>query len=547
MQLFRRIAHSLAPKERLGFWVSIGAFVFGAIVLIALNIGERSSFVPVAGGTYIEGMVGQPIVVNPAVSGNPADQDLSALLFAPLKELLSIPPEASPDGRVYILKLKEKLIWDDGLPLTSDDVIYSIKTIQDPETRSPLEGGWQGIAAERVSEIQVRLTLPTPFAFFQNTILQFRPVPEHIFSAVPIQNLRLSSYNLQPVGSGPYRFKDFSKRKDGFITRYRMVRNEYYAGTAPFIDEFVFQFYEEGSQMLQDFTRRRIQGYGSLTPVPAGSYPHTVSAALFPMPRYYAIFLNSVTNSALKDKQVRYALAYALDKKKLAREILGDESLAIDSPFFMSLIRSLPDYASFGLETFDPETDWKAGYDPDEARKLLEQAKQTDTVITLSVPDVDFLKKIAVSVKEAWEAVGIKSVEIVTLPPQELEDAIRPRNYEALLFGNVLQHPLDLFPFWHSSQRFYPGLNLSLYQNIDMDKQMEAMRQNPDNAKNAARLEIINTALSGDLPALFLFSLPYTYIHSDRVMGITPSMLVTPSDRFRGMEAWYMAEARIIK
>lgn len=546
MQLFRRIAHSFTSRERLGFWIGCGAFVIGTLALISITIGERSSFVPVAGGTYAEGVVGQPIVINPIVSGNPADQDLSALLFAPLKDLLSIPPEASPDGRVYTLKLKEDLTWDDGKPFTSDDILFSIKTVQDPETRSPLEGGWQGVTAERVSEIQIRLTLPTPFAFFNDTILQFRPIPEHIFGAVPIQNLRLSSYNLQPVGNGPYTFKDFSKRKDGFITRYRLIRNERYAGTVPYIDEFVFQFYEEWSGLYSDFARRRIQGYGSLTPVPNNSNPRTVFVERFPMPRYYAIFLNPVTNSALKEKQVRSALAYAIDKKKIVRDLLGDESLALDSPFFMPLIQELADYPSFALESFDPEAIGKAEYNPEEARKLLELAKKTDVVLTLSVPDVDFLKKIAGSLKEAWEAVGIRSVEIVTLPPQELEDAIRPRNYEALLFGNVLQHPLDLFPFWHSSQRFYPGLNLSLYQNIDVDKQMEAMRQSPDATKNAARLEIINTSLSDDLPALFLFSLPYVYTHTDRVLGIAPSMLITPSDRFRDVTKWYMTKARII-
>lgn len=546
MPLFRRIAHSFTSRERWAFWIGCGAFVIGLLTLISVTVGERSSFVPVAGGTYTEGVVGQPIVINPIVSGNPTDQDLSALLFAPLKELLSIPPEASPDGRTYTLKLKEDLAWDDGTPLTSDDILFSIKTIQDPETRSPLEGGWQGISAERVSEIQIRLTLPTPFAFFNDTISQLHPIPEHIFGSIPIQNLRLSSYNLQPVGNGPYKFKDFSKRKDGFITRYRLIRNERYAGTAPYIDEFVFQFYEGWNDLFSDFSRRRIQGYGSLAPVSADSQSRTVSAERFPMPRYYAIFLNSVTNSSLKEKQVRYALAYAIDKKKLAKDVLGDETLALDSPFFMSLIKSLPDYSSFELESFDPDAIWKADYNPEEARKLLELAKKTDLVLTLSVPDVDFLKKIAASLKEAWEAVGIRSVEVITLPPQELEDAIRPRNYEALLFGNVLQHPLDLFPFWHSSQRFYPGLNLSLYQNIDMDKQMEAMRQSPDVTKNTARLEIINTSLSGDLPALFLFSLPYTYVHTDRVMGITPSMLITPSDRFRSVTEWYMTKARII-
>lgn len=545
MQLFTRIASTLTRKERVWFWVATGVVLASGIALLTTTIDEKSSFVPVEGGVYTEGAVGQPTIINPVVSANAVDQDLSALLFAPLSDLLSIPPDVSPDGKTYTLKLKEGLLWDDGLPLKSDDVMFTLKTIQDPGTHSPFETDWQGVVAERVSEIQVRLFLPMPYTFFGNSIARLRIIPQHIFGAIPIQNLRLSSYNLQPVGNGPYRFKDFSKRKDGFITRYRLIRNDRYIGKRPFIEEFIFQFYERWSDLQDDFKFRRIEGYGSLTPTPRDTPSHILSS-LFSMPRYYAVFFNPVTNSALKDKNVRYALAYAIDKEKIAREVLGTASFAISSPFLSPLIREIKNAKELGVDTFGLNTENAVTYDPEKARALLASTKTPEISLTITIPAVEFLESTAQIIKQEWLEIGIKNVEIITLPAEELDNAIRPRNYEVLLFGNVLRNPIDLFPFWHSSQRFYPGLNLALYQNIELDKQLEALRQSSDPTKNRARLEEINRMLSDDMPAIFLFSLPYAYIHTDKLAGVTGSSFTVPSDRFNSVTEWYVTKARII-
>ncbi|MEK7465692.1 MAG: ABC transporter substrate-binding protein [Patescibacteria group bacterium] len=545
MQLFTRIAHTFTRKERVWFWITVGTVLISGVALLVTTVDEKSSFVPVEGGVYTEGAVGQPMIINPVVSANAVDQDLSALLFAPLSDLLSIPPDVSPDGKTYTLKLKEGLLWDDGLPLKSDDVMFTLKTIQDPGTHSPFEPDWQGVVAERVSEIQVRLFLPMPYTFFENSIARLRIIPQHIFGAIPIQNLRLSSYNLQPVGNGPYRFKDFSKRKDGFITRYRLVRNDRYIGKRPLIDEFIFQFYERWSDLRDDFKFRRIEGYGSLAPAPRDIPSHILTSP-FPMPRYYAIFFNSVTNSALKDKNIRYALAYAIDKEKIAREILNTPSLAIDSPFLAPLIREMRDAKELGVDTFSLNAEEAVTYDPEKARALLASTKTPEISLTITIPAVGFLESAAKIIKQEWLEIGIKNVEVITLPADELDNAIRPRNYEVLLFGNVLQNPIDLFPFWHSSQRFYPGLNLALYQNIELDKQLEALRQNSDPTKNQARLEEINRMLLDDMPAIFLFSLPYTYLHTDKLGGVTGTFFTVPADRFNTVTEWYVTKARII-
>lgn len=537
MSIAKRIGSQFTPKERVLFLAACGIFLVSAITLAAITIREKSVLIPVEGGTYIEGMVGQPIMVNPAVSANPVDEDLSALIYSRLSSLLEIPPEATPDGRIYTLKLKEGLVWDDNEPLTADDVIFTLKTIQDPETQSPLQKSWQGVILERVSQIQVKLTLPTPYAFLLANIEQVQIIPKHIFGAIPIANLRLSSYNLQPVGNGPYRFLDFSKRKDGFITNYRLTRNERYQGDRPFISAFEFRFYEDATTLLSDFQSRRIQGFGNITPLTNASFAHSVTEA-FPMPRYYSIFFNPVTNSALKDKQIRLALAYAIDKKRIAREVLGDESRTIDTPFFPEL--STPETPAPDLSAYTPD------YSPDRAKQIFSSIKDGLT-LNLTVPNVDFLKHAAEIIKENWLHAGVKDVTLTVLDSNDLSDAIRPRNFEAILFGNVLDNPIDVFPFWHSSQRFYPGLNLSLYQSADADRYIEELRQSMDRAGDSARLMHIGTDILMDTPAIFLFTEPYLYTHTDRLEGVSTHLLTSPADRFHDVTKWYITRARVLQ
>jgi len=156
------------------------------------QVQENTIFVPVQGGAYREGVVGQPTAVNPIISNNPIDQDIGVLLYSRLNDLTaSISVE--DDGKVYVAKLKEGLVWDDGSLLTSDDVVFTMRTVQNPEVNSPIYKNWQGVLVERISELQIKFTLPAPYVFFENNIKRLPVIPKHIFNAIPISNLRLSS------------------------------------------------------------------------------------------------------------------------------------------------------------------------------------------------------------------------------------------------------------------------------------------------------------------------------------------------------------------
>jgi peptide/nickel transport system substrate-binding protein len=546
----KRIISALSRRERI---IVIGAavvFVLASFSRLAFAIKENSAFVPVAGGTYIEGIVGQPTAVNPIIAGTQADQDIAALIFSPLAKLLAS-LDADETGRIYTLKLKDGLVWDDGQPLTSDDVVFTIRTIQDPDARSPLQKNWQGVQIERESELMVRFTLPAPYSFFPKNLERVSPIPRHVFGSIPAQNIRLSTYNLQPVGSGPYSFKDFATRKDGFITRYRLVPNEHYYGEQPFITTFSFQFYEQESDLLTAFRLREIQGFGGLLPPdPATESIPQVMTDQVPMPRYYAVFLNSLNNPALKDNDLRDALSFAIDRTRIVREVFNGAATAIGSPILFDSIAtgSLPEASSStSTAPFVPEA--AALFDPETARVALEKVDDLDVALNIVVPRSAFLERIAVIVKDSWNAVGLTNVTVIPVEPDDLaNDVLRSRNYELLLFGNVFQDPADLFPFWHSSQRFNPGLNLSLYQNTKADTAIEAIRQTSDADEQFAQLIKLDAILRAENPATFLVSVPYFYTHTERLNGFSStSLMVSPQDRFRNVEAWYVAQARVLQ
>lgn len=503
-------------------------FIISAGFNISHKLNNLTEVIPVSGGTYREGMIGQPVFINPVIAKNQIDLDISSLIYPKLEVLLEN-LEASDNGRSYLLTLKQGLIWTNEEKLTSDDVIYTINLIQDPQLHSPFFENWQGVIAQRNSEIQIKLILSSPYAFFDKQIKNLFIIPKFIFGHLPPENLRLSDYNLKPIGAGPYIFKSLSKRKDGFITEYRLSLNKKYAGDKPFIKNFYFKFYENKNDLLKDFKWRQIDGFGSLEPLEIFSQQmKKTQTFLLPMPRYYAIFLNNL-HPLLSQKLFREALNKAIDKEKIVSEIFQNQAQKINGPFI-----DLKDESS----TND--------FDPAAAKEILAHFNLSSE-LNLVVPKIDFLLKTAAMVKNNWEAVGLK-INLIELEPSDVfNQVIKSRQYEMILFGNVLNNSEDLFPFWHSSERFYPGLNLSLYSNSQLDTLLENLRQNQENKTRLEQMKQIKDLIEKETPAIFLFSLPYFYIQNKEVKGQHFSQISWPFERFSDISHWYFKTARVFK
>jgi len=525
-------------------------FLVSLTISVSLIINEKTSVVPVEGGEYREGIVGQPVFINPIVlDSNDADRDIARLIFANLKKL-SESIKVSEDNSVWTVRIKDDAKWHDGEPLTSDDVVFTVETIQDPDANSPLYNAWQGVVAERISAREVRFYIRTPYAFFEKNLDELLIIPQHLLGNVPPANLKLSDYRLQPIGSGPYKFVKYSTRRDGFVNSYSLTRNDQFSGDRPLIENIVLKFYPDEDRLISAFNNKEIDGFGTVDPSQLSKV--RVRHDLFEarMPSYYALFFNSNANIALKDKNVRLALQTATDKNKIVGDVLMNHAIVISAP--------IPP----GMEGYDEILSDPVPFSYEQASDILEQsdwfftedsAVRTQTIggeqirleFSVTVPQIDFLIQTAEQLKKDWEKIGV-ALNINVMEPKDIaESVIKTREYEMLIFGNILNNAPDLFSFWHSSQRYYPGLNLSLYESDTADAFLESIRRNFDQQDRTEDLVALQSLIIQSTPAIFLFSPNYLYASAPRLEGFSTSFIITPSHRFDTVEKWYVKSTRV--
>ena len=142
--------------------------IFGLLVVIAtvtalaMADGINSFFmieIPSNNGKLTEGLVGLPHTINPILAVTDVDRDISALVYSGLttyKDGAFIPDLAasstiSSDGLTYSFTLKSGLHFQDGTPLTTDDVAYTIQKIQDAALKSPLRADWKDVTVKVIS------------------------------------------------------------------------------------------------------------------------------------------------------------------------------------------------------------------------------------------------------------------------------------------------------------------------------------------------------------------------------------------------------------
>lgn len=545
----KKIFSVLTRREKVIFLLAAAAVIISGGILTWIGFIESTRTVPTSGGEYTEGMLGQPTFINPVIAASDADKIIVRLVFSNLQELAD-KVEASADGRVWKIRLKENLRWQDGEKLTSDDIIFTVQKIQDKESASPLFRSWQGVAAQRLSELELQFSLVNPYAFFSDTLKGLYILPKHLFADVPAANWKLSDYNLKPVGSGPYKFSAYEKRPDGFINFYRLDGWNEYFGDKALIENFNIKFFAKADDLLKDFNFGQIDGLANLEPDSLAQIkrPHEIYS--FYLPSYYGVFLNQSKSVPLKELAVRQALSWAVDKESLVKEALAGHGREAGGPipkgtlYFDSNVAPSTPSLELASDTLD-KAGWKMNSDGFREKTI--KSSKIPLTLTLTVPQIAFLTKTADALKDSWDKVGFK-INVIAAPPEEItERSIKNRDYEMLLFGNVLGKNTDLFSFWHSSQRFYPGLNLALYNNKKVDSLIESVRQNLDEASRKAQFSDLQKLIIADYPAVFLYAPEYTFVAAKNLHGVEAGLIAEPSERFVTANKWYLKTARVLK
>ncbi|OGM90607.1 hypothetical protein A2755_03585 [Candidatus Wolfebacteria bacterium RIFCSPHIGHO2_01_FULL_48_22] len=553
LHTFLSAIKSFSPKEFTIFLVCSALVLLTGVLLIIQLINTYTVSVPAQGGTFTEGVVGQVAYLNPVLAREgSADRDAVALLFASVYDLAEL-IEHDEEFRSWSLRLKEEAVWHDNTPVTSDDIVFTVQIIQNTDAASPHFSNWQNVSVERVSEREVLFETVNTYALFENLLHDLRPIPKKYFADLSPANIRLSAFNLKPIGSGPFVFEELEKRADGFITSIFMKKNERYhaIGTLPHLDRFVMLYFENEDLLMRSFNKGLIDGFGSFTPRIAEYAEINTQQNNISTSRYYAVFLNQNAHSALASPAVRRALWLFVDREALIQDVFAGHAVVQQGP--------LPAYQDTALQNPVP-----AQGNTDEAHRLLEdngwffddETRTWNTVtddetlaqlmFTIKIPDSPIVRQIAESVRNQWETVGIKTKIETTDANLFSEDVLKTRNYEMIIYGNILLPMPDLTSFWHSNERFYPGLNFSLYESGTIDELLLQLRSiDPQSQSRNETLAILAQEIVSQTPALFIASPQYIYLTQAHTIGAPIDTIATPDARFVRITEWYAKTKRV--
>ena len=442
--------------------------------------------------------------------------------------------------------MKEDAYWHDEKRVTADDVIFTIQTAQNSDYGSQQRINWQGVQMEKVNDFAVMFKLQNRYAQFLNN-LTMRILPKHIWQDIKPINFALSEFNLKPVGSGPYKFDRLKKTSDGRIQTYQLTANKNFYEGRPFIGKIEVKFYISEDEMINAYNRNDIESLSFVSPdsLKRVKFKQRINLRELRLPRYFAVFFNQNKSSVLSDKNIRLALSHAINKDALLNTILEGRGIAVNSPMIGGVL-DIPNNVKkyeYDLDTAKNMLD-TAGWTKDENGILSKDDQKFQIKITTSTwPE---LTKVAKIIKEQWEALGA-DISIEVLPTPELQQAIKNREYESLLFGAVLNIDPDPFSLWHSSQKKDPGLNLSLYDNKAVDTLLEDARQTLNPLERAKKYDDFQKLVIEDIPAIFLYNPLYLHGQAKKIKGSNGNLISLPSDRFINIEKWYINTKRVWK
>ena len=549
----------LKSKEKMVFYFFAALIVLGTFVTLVKINNHISVEVPMSGGKITEGVVGSPRFINPVLALSDTDRDLTSLIYSGLLRAtpegdlvndLSEKYEISSDGLRYIFYIKEDAIFHDGTPVTADDVLLTISLAKNDLLKSPRRASWEGIEAEKIDEKTVVFHLAQPYApFLENTTLGI--LPAHIWKDYKTEEIIFSDFNANPVGSGPYKFKSLTKDASGIPTSYTLTSfNDYILGR-PYIDEIEIKFYENEELLIRAYNKREVDNIHAISPEKASELEQEGKKIITsPLPRVFGVFFNQNHSTLFTNKEVRLALNEVIPKERIIEEVLHQFGTVADSPLPPGIsIRGArqrytknEDNVEQALQTLE-SNGWERGEDGimiKETRK--EDFRLSFSVSTSNAPE---LKAVANILKDEWSKIGaeveLKFFETGTLN----QEVIRPRKYDALLFGEIVGRDLDLFAFWHSSQRNDPGLNIALYTNITADSLLEKMRATLNKREKGSNYLLFEKEISNDIPAIFLYSPDFIYVVNKNIKGLEVGIVTTPAERFLNVNEWHLRVDRV--
>jgi len=595
----------LGPQERK--WLKIATLVLAASLLF-LGVKfyrEHLELSPIAGGSYSEALVGAPKFINPLYNYNrDVDSDLSALIFSSLfkhDDSGKLSPDLAEtwimgdDAKSYTITLRNNVKFHNGDKLTADDVVFTFEAMKNADYNSPWRQVFLGAEIEKVDDLTVKFTLGESYAPFLE-LLTFGILPQNLWTPIDPATSDLADLNLKPIGSGPYKFKSLVKNKSGEIKEYDLEVNDDYFKQEPYLNKIVFKFYPNEQEAVTALNNNSVDGLSYLPHENQSDVlaKNSMNFYKLKMPRLTALFFNKKANLYLSDQAIKTALALSLDKNKIVSDALNGDAQVIDGPILPDSFAYNSDLKKYNYdlgaaEKLLDESGWQkvtiSAEEAEQAPKITTEEADRDNnlslrkdiaayasstgleiagnwrvktpkakgvarqylYVSLTAVDSPDNLKVADEIKNLWGVLGVKA-DVKSIPANRAEnDVIKPRNFEVLLFSQILGSDPDAYPFWHSSQVGEGGPNLADYRNKDVDALLESARLTTDVNQRIEKYKKFQEIITAELPAIFLYSPYYNYPQNKQIKGFNKQVIADPSDRFSGITGWYEKTKKKLK
>ncbi|MBI4836613.1 MAG: ABC transporter substrate-binding protein [Candidatus Abawacabacteria bacterium] len=439
-----------------------------------------------------------------------------------LKNALANEMSISNDLKTYTVTL-QRAQFHDNVAVTSADVVFTYNTlVKDPSYDGPYKGAFNGVKITAQDPNTVVFTLDEANTFFPYN-LTIGILPQHILDDVQSINDFLSHpFNRNPIGTGKY--KASSIVKDSNTSEIRLTAFNDFFGEKAYIQNIHLTGYSKIEDLKRDMHKFDIAYAENLA---TETTNNDYTAYDFTLPQYVGLFFNN-NSGPLNNKNIRLAIKVGTDRNKVAQ--LADSLQLVDSP--------LPEVLT-----------QKITYDLEKAKSLLNTAKvsaDTPIEIKLVYRKDPMLEKVATEIAQQWKPLGINCILIGQEFGELQNNFLKPRSYDVLLIGERLGGNIDLYPYFHSSQIKYPGLNFSLYKNVAVDNLLSKIRLTLDNQEQKKLLNQAYDKILEDMPVLPLYTNRDTIFINKRVHNtFLPANPTSPEQLYALISAWYIAEKQI--
>ena len=500
---------------------------------------------PAYGDIIVEGSIGDASNLIPLLASDSTSHEIAGLIFNGLikydKDVnvvgdLAESWDVSRDGLVITFHLRKNVRWHDGKPFTAEDVLYTYRVTVDPKTPTAYAGDFLKVKkAEAVDDHTFRVTYDKPFA---PGLMSWSVgiLPKHLLAGKEITTSPLGRH---PIGTGPYKFKEWVTGQ-----KIVLVSNPDYFEGRPYIDGAILRIIPDTATMFLELRANGIDRMG-LTPL---QYTRQTESNVFKKNynkfRYlsfaYTYMGYNLKNPLFADKQVRQAIAHAVNREEIIEGVL----LGLGKP-------STGPYKP-GTWAYNPKVRIYA-YDPTKAKALLAEAGWKDgdgdgildkegkpfefEIITNQGNEIR--AKCAEIIQRRLAEIGIRVKIRVVEWAAFVNDFINKRKFDATILGWTIPLEPDLYDVWHSSKTGPQELNFVSYKNAEVDALIVKARETFDRAVRKRSYDRIQEILAEEQPYLFLY---------------VPDALPIVHARFRGVEVaplgighnfirWYVPKA----